>query len=325
MAVRSPGPTWKRIPVPGQTGRAFTLRLATMINPHDPSTTAVTPRTVLLTLFAMLAFAANSVLCRLALGQELIDAATFATVRISSGAILLSCIALPRWRAQGRDPTDWRAAAMLFTYVVFFSFAYLSLSTGTGALILFGAVQLTMFIAALRSGEQFHLISWVGLAMAVSGLVYLVSPGLTAPDPLGAALMTTAGVAWGFYSLLGRRAADPLQATANNFIACVPLVILVSLLTMSQQHSSAQGLMLAAASGAIASGLGYVIWYAALRGLSATRAATVQLLVPAIAAFAGVILLSEQVTWRLLVASALTLGGVWIVLSQRARLPARTS
>ncbi len=266
----------------------------------------------------MLAFAANSLLCRLALGQELIDAASFTTVRVISGAVVLILIVLPRWRARGRASADWRSAAMLFTYMAFFSFAYLSLSAGTGALILFGAVQLTMFVAALRGGEQFPLLSWTGLTLAVLGLVYLVSPGLTAPDPMGAVLMAIAGIAWGFYSLLGRNAADPLQATANNFIYSVPLVIIVSVLFMGEFHSSSWGLALAAASGAIASGLGYVIWYAALRGLAATRAATVQLSVPAIAAFGGVVLLSEQITLRLLLASAATLGGVGIVLAQRA-------
>ena len=272
----------------------------------------------MLTVVAMLAFAANSLLCRLALGQELIDAASFATVRVISGAVTLSLIMLPRWRAHGRSSADWRSVAMLFTYMAFFSFAYLSLGAGTGALILFGAVQLTMFIVALRGGQQFPLLSWAGLTLAILGLVYLVSPGVTAPDPLGAVLMAIAGIAWGFYSLRGRGAADSLAATANNFIYSVPLVIIVSLLFMGDFNSSSSGLALAATSGAIASGLGYVIWYAALRGLTATRAATVQLSVPVIAAFGGVILLSEQITLRLLLASAATLGGVAIVLAQRA-------
>jgi drug/metabolite transporter (DMT)-like permease len=273
---------------------------------------------VLLTVLAMLAFAANSLLCRLALRQELIDPASFATVRVISGAVLLSLIVLPRWRARGRSSADWRSATLLFTYMAFFSFAYLSLSAGTGALILFGAVQLTMFIVALRGGEQFPLLSWAGLTLAMLGLVYLVSPGVTAPDLLGAVLMAIAGIAWGFYSLLGRGAADPLEATANNFIYSVPLVIIVSLLFIGDFHGSSSGLALAAASGAIASGLGYVIWYTALRGLTATGAATVQLSVPVIAAFGGVLLLSEQITLRLLLASTATLGGVAIVLSQRA-------
>ena len=273
----------------------------------------------------MLAFAANSLLCRLALGQELIDAASFATVRVGSGAVVLTLMMLPRWRVRARAQTDWRSVAVLFAYMVLFSFAYLSLSAGTGALILFGAVQLTMFIAALRGGEKFALLSWAGLALAVIGLVYLVSPGLTAPDPMNAILMAIAGIAWGFYSLLGRGISDPLEATANNFIYSVPLVIIVSLLFKDEYHSTLSGLLLAVVSGAITSGLGYVIWYSALRGLTATRAATVQLSVPAIAAFGGVVLLSEQITLRLVLASVATLGGVWIVLAQRAARPVKSS
>jgi drug/metabolite transporter (DMT)-like permease len=274
--------------------------------------------TVLLTVVALVAFAANSLLCRLALRQDLIDAASFATVRVTAGALILGLLVLPRWRVGGRPQADWRCAAMLFTYMVFFSFAYISLSAGTGALILFGAVQLTMFIVALRRGERFPLLSWAGLTLAILGLGYLVSPGVTAPDILGAALMAVAGVAWGFYSLLGKGATDPLGATANNFVYTLPMVLIVSLFFIGDLHASPMGLALAAASGAFASGLGYAVWYAALRGLTATAAATVQLSVPAIAAFAGVIVLSEPITLRLLLASAATLGGVAIVLMQRA-------
>ncbi len=266
----------------------------------------------------MLAFAANSLLCRMALGRGLIDAASFATLRIVAGAFVLAMLVLPRWRREGRHRTDWRAVAMLFGYVACFSFAYLSLGAGTGALILFGAVQLTMFVVSLRAGEHFSLLSWSGLAIAAGGFIYLVTPGVTAPDPLGAVLMTVAGIAWGFYSLLGRGAPDPLQSSAGNFIGTIPLVAGVSLAFIGQFHATLHGALLAIASGAIASGLGYVVWYAALRGLTGTGAATVQLSVPVIAAFGGVLLLSEQVTVRLLIASAATLGGVWIVLSQRA-------
>ncbi|NCF62590.1 MAG: EamA family transporter [Gammaproteobacteria bacterium] len=287
-------------------------------NPIDQGRRPGFTHTVLLTAVAMLAFAANSLLCRMALGEGLIDAASFTSARVISGAVTLSLILLPRWRMQGRAPVDWRAAAMLFTYMAFFSFAYLSLSAGTGALLLFGAVQLTMFVVALRSGEPFPALSWAGLGLAVSGLIYLVSPGVTAPDPLGAALMTVAGIAWGVYSLLGKTASDPLAATANNFIFSVPLVILVSLLFLDDLHFTRQGLALAVTSGSIASGLGYVIWYAALKGLPATRAATVQLSVPVIAAIGGVILLSEQVTLRLVLASVATLGGIALVLMQRS-------
>jgi drug/metabolite transporter (DMT)-like permease len=272
-----------------------------------------------LTVVAMLAFAANSLLCRVALGRELIDAATFATVRIIAGAVTLGLIVLPRWRSRGRSTPDWWAAAMLFVYVAGFSFAYVTLGAGTGALILFSAVQLTMFVVALRGGEHFPLQSWLGLAIAVAGLIYLVSPGLTAPDPLGAVLMALAGIAWGVYSLRGRGAADPLSSTANNFICVVPMVILLILVFVGDIRVSPPGLALAVTSGAVTSGLGYVAWYAALRGLSGTRAATVQLSVPVIAAIGGVLLLAEPITMRLLVASAATLGGVWIVLIQRTR------
>ena len=274
---------------------------------------------MLLTLVAMIAFAANSLLCRAALGEGHIDAASFATVRVASGALMLLLIVLPRWRSRRREPVDWRAALMLFAYVAFFSFAYLSLSAGAGALLLFGAVQLTMFAVALRRGAAFPAWAWFGLALAVLGIVYLVSPGITAPDPFGALLMVVAGVAWGVYSLLGRHARDPLGATANNFVISVPLVIVVSLVFLEDAHVTGRGLILAVASGALASGLGYVVWYAALRGLRATSAATVQLSVPVIAAIGGGILLSEPVTVRLVLASLATLGGIAIVLSQRTR------
>ena len=276
-------------------------------------------RTLLFTALAMMAFAANSVLCRMALGAELIDAASFATVRVIAGALMLTALMLPRWQQGSRAPIEWRMPLMLFAYMAFFSFAYITLSTGTGALILFAAVQLTMFGMALRSGEHFSPVSWLGLVIAFAGLIYLVSPGLTAPDPMGAALMAVAGIAWGAYSLLGRNAADPLATTANNFIFCVPLVVVVSLIFRNDFHATLEGVLLASASGGIASGIGYAIWYQALRGLSATRAATVQLSVPAIAALGGVLFMAEDVTTRLLIATLATLGGVWLVLAQRAK------
>lgn len=282
--------------------------------------TPITTRTMLLTAVAMMAFAANSLLCRPALGEQLIDAASFTAIRVGAGAATLALIMYVRG-TQAAPPFDWRAAAMLFTYMIFFSFAYLSLSAGTGALILFGAVQLTMFIAALRGGESFSLVSWIGLALAVAGLVYLVSPGVTAPDPLGAVFMAIAGIAWGFYSLLGRGAHDPLAATAWAFIYSVPAVLLVSVTYafIGGAHVSTAGAALAVTSGAVASGCGYVVWYAALAGLTATRAATVQLSVPVIAAIGGALFLAEDVTLRLVLASLATLGGVTIVLMQRAK------
>jgi drug/metabolite transporter (DMT)-like permease len=274
-------------------------------------------RTIGMTALAMVAFAGNSVLCRMALGAGAIDAASFATVRIASGGLVLALLLL--WRRRKPARADWRTVAGLFAYVAFFSFAYMTLTTGTGALILFGAVQLTMFGVALRAGDRFSGASWAGLILAFGGLVYLVSPGLTAPDPLGATLMAIAGIAWGAYSLLGRGTADPLAATASNFIFCIPLVALVSLVFLQDLHLTTQGVLLAILSGGVTSGIGYAIWYEALKGLSAMQAATVQLSVPAIAAIGGVLLLAESVTLRLILASLATLGGVWIVLMQRAR------
>lgn len=279
-----------------------------------------TSQTILLTGVAMGAFAANSLLCRMALGAGLIDAGSFASLRTMAGALTLAALLTVRGNPRSAfGANHWRTGAMLFTYMVFFTFAYRSLSAGTGALILFGAVQLTMFMAALRSGEGFSPVSWGGLALAVAGLVYLVSPGLTAPDPLGALLMTVAGVAWGLYSLLGRSAGDPLTATAGAFIAALPAVLAVSAVAgaFNDVHIEATGALLAIASGAIASGLGYVVWYAALRGLTAARAAIVQLSVPVIAAFGGILFIGEDITLRLILASIATLGGVAIVLAQR--------
>lgn len=276
-------------------------------------------KTLSLTALTMVAFAANSLLCRQALGEQSIDAASFTTLRLTSGACMLWLILQLRNGSGKATPhqSDWLAASMLFLYAASFSFAYITLSAGTGALILFGVVQLTMFFAGLRSGEAFSGISWIGLVVALAGLVYLVMPGITAPEPIGALLMAVAGIGWGIYSLRGRGVANPLQSTARNFLLTVPLGLLLSIGFFGAFHINTQGLILAVTSGAIASGLGYVIWYAALGGLKATSAATVQLSVPVIAAFGGVLLLSEAITLRLLVASIAILGGIAIVLTQR--------
>lgn len=283
----------------------------------------MTPRTAVLTAAAMAAFAANSLLCRLALGQEQIDAASFTSIRVGAGVVALCLILLARSKRLALAPMNWRSVLGLAAYMVFFSFAYISLNAGTGALILFGAVQLTMFIVALRSGEHFAPLQWAGLALAVAGLVYLVSPGLSAPDPVGAVLMAVAGMAWGVYSLVGRGAVDPLVATTTNFLYTLPIVLVVSLVTFSGVSLSANGVVLAIASGALASGCAYVIWYAALRGLTATRAAVVQLSVPAIAAIGAALFLAEPITLRLVLASLASIGGVAIALAQRAK-PAST-
>lgn len=279
----------------------------------------MTGATLIATSVALLAFAANSLLCRLALEQGLADAAGFTGVRVVSGALTLALILWPRWRRRGRRPADPRMVAMLFAYMACFSFAYLALPAGTGALLLFGAVQLTMFGAALRAREPFNALAWTGLTLAAGGLAWLVAPGLGAPEPLGALLMAAAGVAWGLYSLLGRGAADPLEVTANNFLYCVPPALALVAVFAAQLHLQPAGLALALASGVLASGLGYVAWYTALRGLTAGRAATVQLSVPVLAAIGGVIWLGEPLTPRLLLASAATLGGIALVLAQGQR------
>ena len=271
---------------------------------------------MVLTALAMIAFAANSLLCRMALAGGEIDPGTFALVRVASGAATLAAIVFAR-RGITRWRPDWKAAAALTGYLVFFSFAYVGLTAGTGALILFGAVQLTMFAAALKSGERLPPLGWAGLAVAAAGLVVLVAPGVSAPRPLPAAAMAVAGIAWGLYSLLGRGAGDPLEATARNFLWATVLVAPVGLFYGGVVTSSATGIALALASGVLASGLGYVIWYAALAGLTAGSAATVQLSVPVIAALGGVVFLGEALTARLLVASAATLGGIALVLSLR--------
>ncbi|UKI09509.1 MULTISPECIES: DMT family transporter [Variovorax] len=272
-------------------------------------------------MLAMLAFAANSLLCRLALQHKGIDAASFGSIRLVAGALMLGLIVRLRARPLASPArADWLAAVMLFGYVAFFSFAYLSLSAGTGALILFGAVQLTMFGVGLRSGgERFGLLAWLGFVLAVGGLVYLVSPGIAAPPLLGAVSMAVAGVAWGVYSLRGRGVADPLAATARNFVRAVPLALGLSLIFAASARVDATGLVLAVVSGALTSGLGYAVWYAALGGLTAMRAATVQLSVPLLAAFGGVLFLSESITPRLAAASVAILGGIALVLSQKSR------
>jgi drug/metabolite transporter (DMT)-like permease len=284
-------------------------------------------RTTALTVVAMVAFAANSLLCRMALQHASIDPATFASVRLASGALMLAAIIRLRAGPPAVARADWLAAAMLWAYVACFSFAYVGLAAGTGALILFGAVQLTMFSVGLRRGERFTAAAWAGLALAVAGLVVLVSPGIAAPAPMSAALMAAAGAAWGIYSLRGRGAGDPATATAGNFLRAMPFSLVLSLACAGSLQVSPSGVALAIASGALTSGLGYVVWYSALPGLTALRAATVQLSVPPLAALGGVLVLAEAVSMRLLLASAAILGGVALVLFSRALTarPARSS
>ncbi len=275
-------------------------------------------RSVLLTTLALLAFAGNSLLCRLALTRTTIDAASFTTIRLLSGAVVLAAlVAIRRTPRAG----SWASAAALFTYAIAFSFAYTQLTAGTGALLLFGAVQATMISVGVARGERLAAAQGVGLALAYVGLVALVLPGLSAP-PFGAALaMLAAGAAWGVYSLRAKGAGDPTAVTAGNFLRAVPMALLVSLVWTSHRRLDVPGAVYAAASGAIASGVGYAIWYTALRDLRATTAATVQLSVPVLAALAGVVLLGEPLTPRLMLAGAAILGGVALVVNVPRPLP----
>lgn len=272
------------------------------------------PGTAVSTLLALIAFAANSVLCRQALRHGAIDPATFSAVRLASGAAMLALlVGLRRGDRAGVRPS-WYSAGFLFLYAVPFSFAYVTLGTGTGALLLFGAVQLTMIGGALRGGDRLRPLHWVGLVLAIGGLVYLLLPGVTRPSLTGAGLMALAGFAWGVYSLRGRATRDPLGQSASNFLRATPFALLVALPFFRWGSVRASGVGLAALSGAVASGLGYVIWYRALPGLPRLSASIVQLAVPVLAAAAGVALLGEPLSARLLVAGLLVLGGIAIVL-----------
>ncbi|NUQ83316.1 MAG: DMT family transporter [Anaerolineales bacterium] len=268
----------------------------------------------------MVAFASNSLLNRLALGQRSIDATSYTTIRLASGAVTLFAIAyLQSKNNRAFLRGSWTSAALLFTYAITFSFAYLSLSAGTGALILFGSVQATMILVAVRSGEHPSPLEWIGLLFALGGLVYLVSPGLAAPSPLGSALMTAAGIAWGFYTIRGRGSENPLGDTAGNFVYSLPMALAVLLPAWRSVSVSTSGALYATISGALASGVGYVIWYAALRGLTSTRAAIVQLSAPVIAAWGGVVLLAESVSARLVIAGALILSGIALAVTSRTK------
>jgi len=279
-------------------------------------------RAIALTTLTLIAFAANSLLCRMALGGEHIDAASYTSLRLLSGAVTLWAIVTVMRNGAGAAPARgegarWLSAAMLFVYAIALSFAYLGLDTGIGALILFGCVQVTMIIGGMLRGHRPSALEWLGLAVAFAGLIYLVSPGLTAPDTSSALLMALSGIAWGVYSLRGQGGGDPVVETSANFVRAAPMALLVSLtllvaLPIESFHVNVAGAALAVLSG-------YVLWYAALKYLTATRAAVVQLAVPVLAAVGGVLLLAEPVTARLVLASAVILGGVALAILGKRR------
>ena len=274
-------------------------------------------RLITWTSLALLAFAGNSLLCRAALQHTPIDAATFTTIRLISGALTLwLLVQLTRRGVTGRG--SWPSALALFAYAAAFSFAYVSLPAGTGALLLFGSVQTGMIGWGLVKGERFKFVQWIGLALALAGLVGLLLPGLSAPPLSAALLMITAGLAWAVYSLRGKGAGDALRVTAGNFMRTVPVVLSMSLLFMGSAQVDTTGALYAIASGAITSGIGYAIWYAALPHLKATSAATLQLSVPVIAAVGGILWLGEPLTLRLLLASVAILGGIALVIRRQA-------
>jgi drug/metabolite transporter (DMT)-like permease len=269
-------------------------------------------KVLLLTALALLAFAANSLLCRLALRSGSIDPALFTLLRIAAGAAALGLILRLR---TGKLAGNWISALALFAYAIAFSLAYTSLTAATGALLLFGAVQVTMISHGLARGEKLAGLRLAGFMLAAAGLGALLLPGLSRPPPAGSLLMVCAGCAWGVYSLRGKGVSDPLAVTAGNFLwAMIPAVLAV-LTVLPQYHLSIAGATYALLSGALASGVGYAVWYTALRGLSATEAATVQLSVPMIAAAGGVLLLGEQLSPRLVICAVVILGGIALALT----------
>jgi len=271
---------------------------------------------IFLTTLAMLAFAANSVLCRLALRHTEIDPTSFTLIRLLSGAIVLWVI-LTIKGTSSRSAGSWLGAFTLFAYAFAFSYAYLNLDTGTGALILFGAVQLSMLGYGFYKGERMHVVAITGLVLAIGGLVALLLPGATSPPLASAGIMLLSGIAWAVYSLIGKQSNDPLASTTWNFLRAVPMMLLASIPFANQLSIDISGVICAIASGTIASGVGYAIWYAALRSLSSFQAASIQLSVPVLASLAGVLILNESLTTRLALTSLAVLGGIGLILSDK--------
>ena len=272
------------------------------------------------TALALIAFAANSIINRLALGEGHIDAASFTAVRLLSGAITLTLLNTAIQRSTNNKTPftkkatgSWKAGTALFIYALTFSYSYLHLDTGVGALILFGTVQITMILASFIAGKKLRLLEWIGISTAFLGFIYLIFPQLSTPSFTGLVLMTIAGISWAGYTLMGRESTHPLQDTAYNFLRALPLVVVLLAVTFQTAHIRSQGIWLAILSGSLASGLGYAIWYHALKSLTATRAAVVQLLVPIFAAAGGFIFIQEAITSRLLLSSLFILGGILLV------------
>ena len=281
---------------------------------------------ILLTSISLIAFAANSLLCRMALGDSLIDPVSFTTLRLASGALTLVFLlrirsgSTRRVKARGA----WKSALALYAYASAFSLGYVSITAGMGTLILVGSVQITMLGWAIVCREKLSRITWLGSAISMSGLIYLVLPGISAPDPIGALLMFVSGSAWGVYTIRGKGAPSPVAMTTSNFCWAAPVALVMSIAFSASMHLELSGVLLAVISGSMTSALGYVIWYKALRRLTTSQASIVQLLIPVLTAFGGVAFLSEQVSMRLLLACTLILGGVAMgILNNTSRNPFR--
>lgn len=277
-------------------------------------------KVIFYTIFALVAFACNSLLCRLALQNGEADAASFTLVRLAAGAVTLLAIHYFFNRSEVESRGSWPSAFFLFAYAICFSFAYLGLTAGTGALILFSSVQFTMIAIGITRGERPSTVEWIGLVLAMGGLVWLLSPGLAAPPVLNSLLMIAAGVAWGIFTLRGRGSKNALAEMSGNFLRSVPMAVVVMLPFLYQIKLSQSGIIFAVLSGAVASGIGYSVWYSVLKYHTATRAAILQLAVPALTAFGGVFILSEAVSLRLLLASALILCGIGLAVLGRKKV-----
>eukprot|EP00903_Cladosiphon_okamuranus_P004055 g4053.t1 len=281
--------------------------------------------TIILTAVALISFAANSVLCRIALGGEFIDPVSFTTVRLVGGALVLLVLSFLGGKfgkpAESGKTGTWRSGFALFAYALAFSLAYVSLPSGTGALILFGVVQITMLLVAMHKGERMKSHQWLGFAAAGGGLLYLLTPGISAPDPFGALLMAASGIAWSYYTLAGKGTGSPVAITTGNFARAALIALPVGIFFISRIRIDASGFLLALSSGVVTSGLGYVIWYRALPLLTTTQAAILQLLVPLLATLGGVLFISEQFTTRLAISGTFILGGVAISIRRRRKSP----
>tara|TARA_R110001583_G_C5668831_1_gene410489 strand:+ start:7842 stop:8732 length:891 start_codon:yes stop_codon:yes gene_type:complete len=273
-------------------------------------------KTVFFTGLALIAFAANSILCRLALGGNAIDASSFTIIRLLSGTLVLLLLVALKGNSNNTSSTkgSWSASFMLFLYATTFSFAYLKLDTGTGALILFGSVQITMILLSVFSGNRLHFSEWAGVIISFMGFSYLILPTITTPSVTGFLLMATSGIAWAIYTLKGRKSNNSLSDTTYNFLRTIPLVIALITITIKDAHYSTEGVVLAVLSGSLASGIGYALWYSALRGLSITQATVVQLLVPVIAVLGGIVFVSETITARFTISASMILGGILMVI-----------